>query len=323
MSSEAVDNTPAPAPAETTDTQAAGTDTSEPAPVAAPVAANNSKQKHEPNNDGAAAKKGTSEDTSAPVANAGLCSKNVYLNEPKCVSLIGYNYNSDGGMISNSFNGGVSLPPQLYGSSFNGTLYNWDSDNHQPAEAKCSVQRLDGLPNGVTTITWGSDRDDHGLASKTTVEQCTGFGGIRNALDPADLSCGWETGVIYKSEKSKQDTSAYSIMAFIHIYKIVLDENNQPTKLRMWEAVVDDENKSMLYLEQLKNNITAEVIFGDGATFQSLYTQDKYSLEDAMYQVCYIETFFDSTKGVDVATTDKWTAESAVFPYLKGYQLPS
>ena len=144
---------------------------------------------------------------------------------PSCVIPIGYDVDPSGGIVSNSFGGGVSLPTQLLGSTFDGAMYNWDSELRQvDGDAKFSIARLEGVANGITAITWGADRDDGlGLANRTTVEHCTGYGVIRKLSDPDDLSCGWETGVIYAGDRAQTDTKQFTIVPFIHIYKIDTD----------------------------------------------------------------------------------------------------
>jgi len=218
-----------------------------------------------------------------------------------CIIPIGYDYDSNGGIVCNSFGGGVSLPTQLLGSTFKGKLYEWDSDKKTVGSVKYSISRLDGLANGITAITWGLDRNDSTkLGGKTTVEHCTGYG----IFDKFDLSCGWETGVIYAGNRSEKDFRKYTLMAFIHIYKIDI-VNNEPYKLRMWESLVDDEMKSLLYINQLKNNIGLESIISD-----------KY-----IGEIDYIEMFYDKTQGIDVPPIWNWSADTKMYRKLNTYKI--
>lgn len=237
---------------------------------------------------------------------------------PSCVIPIGYAVDPSGGIVSNSFGGGVSLPVQLLGSTFDGSMYDWDSTAHEiSGAAKFSITRLEGIANGITAITWGADRQDGlGLANRTTVEQCTGYGPIRKLSDSTDLTCGWETGVIYASDRSNEDFQSYVLMPFIHIYKIEM-EDGKPVKLRMWEALIDDESKSLLYTEQLKNNIGATALFGEGEAFASLSDSNMYEPSSDMYQVQYMEMMYDSSQGMDVPTSDLWSDDQVMYDSLK------
>ena len=257
------------------------------------------------------------------VNQAALCDY-ISIKKP-CINSIKYIKKDDNdeniGIVSNAFTGGVSLPMQLIGSTFDGKMYNWDSNNFKvDGPAKFSIARLDGLPNGVTTITWGADRNDGlDLAKKTTVEQCTGFGIIKNQANIKDLTCVWETGVIYSTNKANLHSKT---LPFIHIIKIDLDDNNEPYKMRMWEALIDDEFKSLLYTEQLKNNISAAVLFDDANASFSSYTKDKYISKKSMHDVQYMETFFDDSKGIQSASLKTYTDARAMFDYLKVYPVP-
>lgn len=251
---------------------------------------------------------------SRPVCNHGM----VY---PSCVVPIGYFPDVSGGtqLISNSFGGGVALPTQLLGSTFDGAMYTWDSDTHVAGTSpEFSISRLDGIANGVTAITWGTDRaDGTGLGGKTTVEQCTGYGPLVNTSDTSDWSAGWETGAIFMSDASNPDTTSFEIFPFIHIYKIELDAAGKPTKLRMWEALIEDESKSLLYTRQLQNNITAAVLWGsEDAAFET-QVAEKYVASGPKYQVWYMEMFYDATRGIDVPPPSKWGRDRQLYAALQ------
>lgn len=235
---------------------------------------------------------------------------------PSCVVIVGYEHDPDGGtqLVSNGFAGGVSLPLQMQGSTFDGAMYSWDSSARQVQDKKWSIPKLEGISGGITMITWGTDRDDGiGLAGKITVEQCTGYAPIMRKDDSADVSAGWETGVIFMGNKAEADVTKHTLFPFIHIFKIDLDEDTgKPTRMRLWEALVDDEKKSFLYTEQLKNNIGAETLFGTGAEFASLYTKDKYVPASDANEVFYIEMFFDDTRGLDLPNPSRWVNKSLV-----------
>ena len=83
----------------------------------------------------------------------------------------------------------------------------------------------------------------------------------------------------------------------------------------MWEALVDDESKSLLYTEQLKNNIGAETLFGVGEAFSSLTTGDMYSGSDAN-QPQYMEMSFDLSRGVDVPPMSSWSKDQSMYTSL-------
>ena len=234
----------------------------------------------------------------------GRCSKS-------CIVPIGYKYDPTKGtqLVSNGFKGGCELPLQLLGSTFNGTMYNWNSTRR--GSRKWSITQLDGLSNAITSITWGPDRNDGiGLANKSTVEQCTGFGTILNLNNPKDYSAGWETGIIYMSDKSVRDVLKYTKYIFIHIFKVDLDKDNNPSKLRMWEAMVDDEQKSYLYINQLKNNIGAVELFGAGGQYKTNTTSDLYVPKTSKNAIYYLEMNYDLSRGIDIPDPSRWVAGS-------------
>lgn len=223
-------------------------------------------------------------------------------------------------IVSNAFQGGAMLPMQLLGSTFNGKMYYWDSENQTTdGDALWSVDRIDGLPNGTTVINWGSDRNDgKGLANKATTEQCTGSGILANGSNPVDFSCGWETGVIYSSSLAVSDQKVFQKLPFIHIWKVDLDDQGKPSKLRMWEAMVEDEYLSFQYIEQLKNNIGAKTIFGSDGAWQTLTTTAKYSPYGGKsdYRVYYMETNYDNTRGIDPPSTQYWSQKVVRYTHL-------
>jgi hypothetical protein len=243
---------------------------------------------------------------------------------PACIVPIGYTYNPTGGtqLVPNAFRGGCELPLQLLGSTFDGTLYEWRGTTR--GVSKWSISRLDGLSNGITIITWGSDRNDGlGLANKSTVEQCTGYGPIINKNNPNDYSAGWETGVIYMSDKSNEDILSYIKFTFIHIFKIDLDSYGKPYKLRMWEALIEDEQKSYEYTNQLKNNIGAKLLFGDTGEYKTNATKDLYIPQTDINAIYYIETFYDSTRGIDVPDSSRWVKNTLEYGSLSQGVVPS
>lgn len=234
-----------------------------------------------------------------------------------CVIPIGYKYEPNGGtqLVSNGFKGGCELPLQMLGSTFDGVMYDWDSTKR--GARKWSITQLDGLSNGITSITWGPDRDDNiGLANKSTVEQCTGYGPIMNFNNPKDYSAGWETGVIYMSDKSVQDILKYTKFIFIHIFKIDLDRSGNPSKLRMWEAMIEDGQKSYLYINQLKNNIGQQELFGVVGQYETIATLDLYVPKTSKNAIYYMEMNYDSSRGVDVPDSSRWIAKTLEYNKL-------
>jgi hypothetical protein len=260
-------------------------------------------------------------------ANSGesLCSGGATYSN-RCVIPIGYKYDATGGsqLVSNAFRGGSELPLQLMGSTFDGDMYSWSGTTQ--GDRLWGIDRLDGLSNGITAITWGADHNGNiGLAGKTTVEQCTGYGPIINSNNPTDYSCGWECGVIYMSDKTNPVITDYSRYVFIHIFKIDIDTTgtyNMPAKFRMWECIVDSEQKSYTYINQLKNNITASVIFGPGAKFADQPTTSLYIPPSPKYNLFYIKMNYDSTRGVDVPDSSRWVNKSVGFPGIFAGTMP-
>lgn len=243
---------------------------------------------------------------------------------PACIVPIGYTPDTTGGtqLVSNAFRGGCELPLQLLGSTFDGSLYEWNGTTK--GAYKWSISRLDGLSNGITVITWGSDRNDGlGLANKSTVEQVTGYGPIINKNNPTDYSAGWETGVIYMSDKSKTDILSYVKFVFIHIFKIELNSSGKPYKLRMWEALIEDEQKSYEYTNQLKNNISAKLLFGDNGEYRTNATKDLYVPKTDVNAIYYIETFYDATRGIDAPDPSRWVKNTLEYDSLSQGIVPS
>jgi hypothetical protein len=200
-------------------------------------------------------------------------------------------------------------------------MYAWNGTTR--GDRKWSISRLDGLSNGITIITWGSDRNDGlGLANKSTVEQCTGYGPIINKNNPTDYSAGWETGVIYMSDKSNTDILSYVKFVFIHIFKIEF-KYGAPYKLHMWEALIEDEQKSYEYTNQLKNNIGAKLLFGPTGEYKTNATSDLYVPKTDVNAIYYIETFYNNTKGIDVPDSSRWINKTAEYGSLSRGVVPS
>ena len=184
---------------------------------------------------------------------------------------------------------------------------------------KWSVTQLDGISNGISIITWGANRTDNiGLANKSTVEQSTGNGTIINKNNPTDYSAGWETGIIYMSNKLNNNILSYTKFIFIHIYKVILDTTNKPYKLQMWEALIEDENKSFTYINQLKNNIGAVHLFGSGAEYKTNATSQLYIPKASDNAIYFIETNYDDTRGIDVPYPSRWVKNKLAYPRLPG-----
>lgn len=258
-----------------------------------------------------------------PVCQGGSC-------KYSCVVPIGYVKNSTGAteLVSNSFSGGCDLPMQMLGSTFDGGMRAWSTGDTLEAklqeDALFSIDRLDAIANGITMITWGTDRQDGlGLGGKTTVEQCTGYGPIKPKGAPNDLRVGWETGVIYMSNKGADtdDVLSYVPYPFIHIFRIVLGDDGMPSKLYMWEALIDDQSKSLEYTEQLKNNIGAENLFGEGGEFASLTTTQEYVPVAEANNVMMIEMSFDPSRGIDVPIPSQWCDKVLAYNLL-GTNIP-
>ena len=219
-------------------------------------------------------------------------------------------------MINNFFRGGVELPPQLRGSTFNGAMYEWDSENQTRGAVYCNIDRIDGLPNGASTITWASNRPDS-LANKTTVEQVTGFGMIKNYENDDSKLCGWETGVIFMSTSTQPDVTQYDAMPFIHIYRVVLGADQKPHKMYMWEALVDDESKSLRYLQQMRLNIGDKQLFDDYNGFSPTQQETQsYAPANDENKIYFIEMFFDSSRGIATSPVDMYSNETLAFQGL-------